>query len=154
MINGETADDFDEESDQGFADWCELTCEADAEGKLSERELQRQMFDELIETGQALALRVQDNTPGRLVPLCYQVLEAEQIDRWKDRLPGLTADGRHLNEIRAGIEYDERHRITAYWLYKTNPYDVHARFPGIGLLPGGEGNTFGEDAGFLLFDPA
>jgi lambda family phage portal protein len=75
----------------------------------------------LLETGVALMLECHDPDPSRSSPLCYQVLEKEQIDVCKDELP---TEGQ--NEIKRGIEFDSRGRKVAFWLYSKNPGDPHA----------------------------
>jgi lambda family phage portal protein len=120
-IDGELEEDFCEESDDLWDEWCDD--EADLEGKLPFGHMQRQFFHELLETGEGLTLRCWRNDPGRLIPLCYQNLEAEQLDVSKDQ-----PRGQNQNEIRRGIEYDADHRVVGYWLFDAHPNDPYAHY--------------------------
>jgi len=120
-VAGELVEDFNAESDELFEWWSENEC--DVERRLSWPDMQRQLFEELLETGDALLLRCADPDRARSIPLCYQALEAEQLDAMKDQLPGA---GR--NEIKRGIEFDRRGRRAAYWLFSAHPSDPHAAF--------------------------
>ncbi len=109
-------DDFNFECDDLFELWCE---ESDVEGKLSWAEQQWQYFNEIIGNGGGFLLECMDDTPGRLIPLCYQLLEYEQLDDTQDR-PAATGQ----NKILRGIEFDRLNRPVAYWLYDVHPHDT------------------------------
>lgn len=115
--------EFELESDTWFERWC--LDEADAQGEHSFWEMQKIAFEEEVVGGQVLWLRVMDSTPGRTVPLCYQLIEWEQVDMTKDRDAELSRSGkgRRYNKIQNGIEYDSRNRKVAYHLYDSHPYD-------------------------------
>lgn len=113
----ETDDAFNFESDDLFTRWSED--EADAEGKFSWAHLQWQHFSEVLARGGSLLLEVMDDDPRRSVPLCYQLLEYEQLDRTLDR-PASDRSNRIVN----GIEYDRRNRPVAYYIYDVHPYDA------------------------------
>ncbi len=116
--NREPLDEFDEESDDLFEEWCEA--DIDIEGRMSWAQIQWNLFNETMETGEALLLECWDDDPDRLIPLCYQVLEAEQIDETRN----WDADETNKQfKCRRGIEYDKRNRPVAYWLFDENPYD-------------------------------
>jgi lambda family phage portal protein len=112
-------DQHNAESDELFQRWGED--EADAEGRLAWPEMQRLHFREVVTTGESLLLRCADNTPGRTSPVCYQVLEAEQIDDSKS-----TPAGTEGNTIVRGLEFDRRGRVVAYWLFLDHPLDPWA----------------------------
>jgi lambda family phage portal protein len=65
------------------------------------------------------------NDPARTVPLCYQVLEPEQIDTRQDR-PATNG----LNKIVRGIELDRFNRPVAYYIYDAHPYDQWSGWSG------------------------
>lgn len=113
------------ESDRWFSAWADDPQQCDAEGKLSWWDLQRLAFSEVVEVGDALLLRTQSSKPGRLVPLCYQILEREQLDRTKDR-----PRGPNVNKIVNGIELDRFDSPVAYWLYDAHPNDSSYATPG------------------------
>jgi lambda family phage portal protein len=109
-------EDFNDESDYWFEQWAEE--EADVEGKLSWQEMQGLAFGEAAGVGETLLLRCQRNDRNRVVPLCYQVIEPEQLDWTRDRPPDQNGV-----RIMRGIEMDSFDRPIAYWLYDTYPWD-------------------------------
>lgn len=113
----ESDDRFNFESDELFKRWAEE--EADAEGKFSWAQMQWLHFSEAVARGGSLLLEVSDETPGRTVPLCYQLLEYEQLDRTRDRP---ASDGQ--NRIINGIEFDARNRAVAYYIHDVHPHDT------------------------------
>lgn len=115
----ESLDAFNDESDFVWQHWAEK--EADVERKLSWFEMEKLAFGEMPEVGDCLLLRCQDHSPGRMIPLCYQVIEKEQLDRSKDRP---AASGQ--NKIVHGIEMDEQNIVVGYHLFGAHPYDLHA----------------------------
>jgi lambda family phage portal protein len=121
LIDDELDDEFNRESDEAFDWWAET--EADVTGKHTWYEIQRQAFAEIQQTGDVLLLECHDPDPKRYLPLCYQVLEAEQLDESKDQTRG---DGQ--NEIRRGVEVDRFKRPVAYWLLDAHPGDTWANW--------------------------
>jgi len=109
---------FNRQADELFEEWEQ---EADVDGRLSWPDLQRQVFEEMLDTGDGLLLRCARAEPDRQVPLCYQVLEAEQLDTSKDRPAGAGQ-----NAIRRGVEVDRFRRPVAYYLFDTHPADTYA----------------------------
>ena len=116
-IEGTLDDEFNAESDEWAEEWAD---EADVTGRLAWPEMQRQLFHEMLETGEVFLLRCQKRDRSRLVPLCYQVLEAEQLDASMDR-----EAGRGQTEIKRGIEMAHDKTPIAYWLFDAHPGDTH-----------------------------
>jgi lambda family phage portal protein len=114
---------FEIESDTWFSRWA--TDEFDAEGEFGMYEQQRTAFGDEVEAGNVLWLKVMDPNPTRIVPLCYQLLEWEQIDTDRDRdvTVSRTKRGQIYNRISNGIEYDERNRKVAFYVFDAHPYD-------------------------------
>lgn len=112
---------YEMESDTWFERWA--LEEADACGEHTLYDQQRVAFDDEVETGNALWVEVWDENPRRTVPLCYQLLEYEQIDQTKDRDSESLRSGKRVNRISNGIEYDEFGRKLGYWIYDVHPYD-------------------------------
>lgn len=104
------------ESDDLFAEWCESQC--DAAGKASMAEMQAMSISENMQTGDILFLECMNPEPGRISPLCYQMIEREQIDQSKDRpfAPG-------QNAIVNGFEVNRSGRELGVWLFNDHPYD-------------------------------
>lgn len=128
----EPLDEFNEESDELFEEYCET--EIDLEGRMSWSQMQWTAFTECMETGESLLLECWDNDPGRIIPLCYQLLEAEQIDDTRN----WDADrNKQQYRCRRGIEYDNKNRPVAYWLYNANPFDSYVADVSTGFLPVG-----------------
>lgn len=101
------------ESDQFFERWAQR---ADADGENTWGELERLAMYEMINAGNAILLEVIEPSPDREIPLCYQLIERDQLDTTRDT-PG--APGQ--NRIQNGIEYDGRNRKIAYWIYDAHP---------------------------------
>jgi len=116
--DGESDDDFNDESDDAHEGW-EIE-EADCQRRLPWPDMMRQAWGDALETGDAFFLRTARGDRGRQVPLSYQVLEGEQLDRSIDRpaSPG-------LNEIIQGIEIDAQRAPLAYYLFDAHPGDPH-----------------------------
>lgn len=114
---------FELESDTWFDRWA--LEEADAEREHSYWDMQLLAFEDMIEAGNAIWLKVLDNDPKRIVPLCYQLIEWEQIDMTVDRDAEMSRNhkGRHWNRISNGIEFDRSGRKVAFHLYDAHPYD-------------------------------
>jgi len=117
-VGDELDDEFNTEADEEWDWWLEN--EADVSGKLGWPDLQRQVYGEMLETGEGLLLECARNDPARQTPLCYQSLEAEQLDANKDQPP---RDGQ--NEIIRGVEVDRWKMPVAYWLFDVHPGDYH-----------------------------
>jgi len=120
MVEGELEEDFNEESDEHREDWI---FESDVAGKVCWPDQERELMDEMLETGDALLLECQRKESDRLIPLCYQVLEAEQLDESRDRprANGQTA-------IIRGIEVDDQNVPINYWLFDAHPEDPYQHY--------------------------
>lgn len=114
-------EEYNDEVDTLVEQW---EAEAEADGPDAWGDLQREVMREMLATGDGLLLRVQLDDPGRLVPLAYQALEAEQLDESMDRP---AAEGQ--NAIRRGIEIGPNNRPVAYHLFDTHPSDPYAINP-------------------------
>jgi len=120
----ESAIAFDGESiaenrliDDAARRWCEE--EADAEGELSWYEMQQVAMGEVPEAGETILYKCASTDRNRLLPLCYQLLEGEQLDRSRNHLGD---DGQ--NVIKQGIEFDKQGRKVAYWIFTDHPHDL------------------------------
>lgn len=111
------------EADDLFDEWFLEPDQFDAAGKLSGPDMQRLAYSECASVGDALILRCQRNDPGRIVPLCYQILEREQLDPSRDRAATATD-----NKIVNGVEVDKSGREVAFWLFDAHPHDAFAPF--------------------------
>lgn len=117
-------DDSDEDVLDGYADLSDelfehwSTNEADAEERLGWPDMQKMALREVLESGEVIMLRCYDNRPGRTIPLCYQIIESDQVD--KSRHGTTAANG---NRIANGVELDRRNRAVAYYIFDAHPYD-------------------------------
>ncbi len=111
--------DYALESDEWFIDWAEN--EFDVAGKLAFWDGQAMTMSENILVGDLVFLECMDNRPGRISPLCYQLIEKEQIDVSKDRprSPG-------QNEIVNGFEINRFGREVAVYLFDAHPHSAHS----------------------------
>ena len=105
------------ESDDLFAEWSNDASQIDVEGRLAWPEMQRMLLGESITTGTGLLVRVFRKNYS-LVPLAYQILEAEQLDQSMDRP---AAAGK--NRIVGGRELDADNRVVAYHVFLDDPGD-------------------------------
>lgn len=121
VVDGERnwIDDFNDEADEWWERYYE-SFEMDIEGKRCGPEMQSDAHDQVIEQGEALFLKCIDGEPGRTVPLCYQLLDASQLDESKSEIAGV---GGSANRIVRGVELDGRNRAVAYWIFDAHPYD-------------------------------
>lgn len=111
------------ESDDLFEEWFNDPTQFDVAGKLSGPDMQRLAFSECVNVGDTLILRCQRNEPGRIMPLCYQVIEREQLDISQDRpaRPG-------QNKIVNGVELDATGREVAFHIFDAHPNDDFSPF--------------------------
>jgi len=114
------------EADDWYQDWYESPEQFDAMGKLSGPAMQRLAFSECVQVGDAIILRCQRDDPDRIVPLCYQIIEREQLDTTKDR-PASQGKRKIVN----GIEVDKNGREVAFYIFDAHPHDVFAPFSGM-----------------------
>jgi hypothetical protein len=119
MIGEALQDEYNWSSDQGFERWAEE--EADVEGRESFFEIQANLCGEGIEVGNGLLMACMDNSPGRSIPLCFQQIEWEQLDRSVDR-PAGPQGGKIVN----GIEYDLNNRPVFFHVLDAHPYDAYS----------------------------
>lgn len=82
---------------------------------------QRLIMDAVTESGECLLLRKIDRTLD--FPLSYQILESDFIDSTRD---GYKA--KNGNKIIQGIEYDQKGRRVAYYLYTEHPGGYYGGF--------------------------
>jgi lambda family phage portal protein len=106
------------EADDLHEEWFNDAKQFDAQGKQTGPEMQRQAIQECVRVGDALILRVNKPRRGRTIPLCYQIIERDQLCRDKDR-----SAAKGQNKIVGGIEIDADGVVVAYHLYDEHPYD-------------------------------
>ncbi len=125
--------ELNREADEAFERWANE--EADASGRWTWAQMQRLLFGELREAGEVILLRCADPDPQRTVPLCYQIVESEQIA--SDLF--ITSGSQIVkgNRVIRGIEIDEWFRPVAYYIRQPHPYglDVFGMPAGGGFLP-------------------
>lgn len=107
---------FGDEADARFERWAERY--ADVERRKSLWDMQRLSGLELFGPGNTLWLECYKRTSDGSCPICWQVLEQEQLDTTRDR-----PAARGQNAIVNGIEYDTTGEAVAYWLWDAHPYD-------------------------------
>ena len=122
-----TIDSLDEglrfalESDDVFEEWSSDEKQFDAERKQSWHDIQRLAFRENCQVGSVLLLRCMRQS--REIPLCYQVIERDQLDCTKDR-----PASRGRNRIVNGVELDSNNQEVAFHIYDAHPYDDFTPF--------------------------
>jgi lambda family phage portal protein len=75
----------------------------------------------IVESGEVVILAHTMESEDDQIPLKIQVLEPDHIDTAKDGLPALDENGNPVGWITQGIEFDNRGRRVAYWLYEQHP---------------------------------
>jgi lambda family phage portal protein len=116
-------DEFNFESDELFEEWSEE--EADVQGRLSWQQMQALHFQEVMSAGESLLLKCYDRDPNRTMPLCFQLLEPEQLDYRMNFPREVSPSG---NKIVRGVEINDQGRAVAYWIFDTHPYDSYSNF--------------------------
>lgn len=125
---------FGDESDAIWDWWVDRY--ADVERRKTLTELQRESARDLFGTGNTLWLECRKRTPNAEAEICWQLLEAEQLDKTQDRQAIAATVGKSAqNAISNGIEYDATGEPVAYWLYDVHPYDDS--FPPSGVFGSG-----------------
>lgn len=107
------------EADDLYEEWSSDPRQFDIEGRLSRAEMERMAIGEAVTTGNAIIIRC-FNPNYKIVPLCYQIIEREQLDSSKDRnaAPG-------QNKILNGIEFDANNRTVAYHVLTEHPDEAY-----------------------------
>ena len=112
--------DYALEADERWEDFAHEPKLFDVAGRLDWPEMQRLALTENVQVGEAILIEVQKRRAG--IPLCYQMIEQEQLDRSKDR-----TGGRGQTAIINGIEFDaETGWELGAWIYDAHPYDDRA----------------------------
>jgi lambda family phage portal protein len=105
------------EADDLYEEWSSDTKQFDFEGRLSRMEMERMAVGETVTTGNALIIRC-FRPKYKIVPLCYQLIEREQLDESMDR------DGNDReNKILNGIEFDKNNVAVAYHICLDHPHE-------------------------------
>jgi len=101
--------------------WADHVAECDADGVLNYYGLQTLGARSWLDAGECfIRKRKRFNDEGLVVPVQYQVLEADMVPLLDaDTYQGLPQNHR----IRSGIELDKRGQRVAYWVHKEHPGD-------------------------------
>ena len=124
------------ESDDLYEEWSSDPNQFDVENRLSRAEMERMAIGETVVTGNSLIVRCFRHD-YKIVPLCYQILEREQLDESADR-PGSENENYILN----GIEFNKSNQAVAYHFLLDHPDDYFGR-AGSALLGGGASHGSG-----------
>lgn len=131
------------ESDDLYEEWSSDPSQFDVEGRLSRAEMERMVLGEAVTVGNGLIIRC-FNPKFKIIPLCYQIIEREQLDESMDRVAGPAQ-----NKILNGIEFDKSNRAVAYHIFVDHPDDAFGG-PGSALL--GAGVSYGTGLKRLRID--
>lgn len=126
------------ESDDLFEQWANDPEQFDIEGRLNWPDVQRMLLRESASVGTGLLIRCY-REDYKLVPLCYQLIESEQLDNSMDRPRSETGDYIE-NKILNGREFDENNRVVAYHIFEDHPQEFfggnHSAMMGTGAVVG------------------
>jgi lambda family phage portal protein len=95
--------------------------EADIRGQHHWYELTRINLAQAIESGDGFLIQCQDVNPDRLVPICFELIEPDQIDLTRDR-----PRGDDVNEIRRGVELNANGKPVAYYVFSDHPGAIYS----------------------------
>lgn len=154
--NGEFNEEFNTRLDALWEKWQR---HADVTGKLSFYEIQQLAMSERWEAGELLIqfVEVKDD-PLRPLPFALELIDADRLasEEWsvinRYRMTG--------NEIRRGVEIDQKGRPVAYWIYPYHPNDLNGtiwttpkRYPAENFLHLFRPNRIGQTRGVSEFAP-
>ena len=105
------------EADDLYEEWSSDPKQFDLEGRLSRMEMERMAVGESVTTGNAIIVRC-FRRDYKIVPLCYQLIEREQLDESMDR-----DQSEGQNKILNGIEFDRDNRAVAYHICLDHPHE-------------------------------
>lgn len=105
------------EADDLYEEWSSDPRQFDAESRLSRMEMERMAVGESVVTGNSLIIRCFRKNYS-IVPLCYQIIEREQLDESMDR-----DRSKGQNKILNGIEFDADNNAVAYHILLDHPDD-------------------------------
>jgi lambda family phage portal protein len=111
------------EMDTEHQAWYEDKDAFDVEGKMSGPEMEAAGFREQVTSGDTILLRCFRKRLNVDMPLCYQLIERDQLDRRRDH----PSDDRGIRCVN-GIELDKSNRPVAYWIYDAHPGDSFQPF--------------------------
>ena len=98
-------------------EWCFRTWAASHEPDITGHDtlvgLLELVWRESLNGGDVLVLRRYDDSPGRLLGTCYQLIEADRLGTPPGKVDGPNLAG--------GVELDDRGRATGYWIADRNP---------------------------------
>jgi len=125
------------EADDLYDEWSSDPVQFDVEGRLSRMEMERMALGEAVITGNSLIVRC-FKKDFSIVPLCYQIIEREQLDNSMDQQ---RSAGK--NKILNGIEFNSNNQAVAYHVLLDHPDDAI----------GGQGNVYGGMFGATTSGP-
>lgn len=105
------------EADDLYEEWSSDPKQFDFEGRLSRMEMERMAVGETVTTGNAIIVRCFRKN-YKTVPLCYQLIEREQLDESMDR-----EGSERENKILNGIEFDKNNVAVAYHVCLDHPHE-------------------------------
>ena len=106
------------ESDDLYEEWSSDPKQFDIENRLSRAEMERMAMAETVVTGNSLIIRC-FRKDFKIVPLCYQIIEREQLDESMDR-PATEKQNKILN----GIEFNKSNQAVTYHVLVDHPDDL------------------------------
>ena len=106
------------ESDDLYEEWSSDPKQFDVENRLSRAEMERMAMAETVVTGNSLIIRC-FRPDYKIVPLCYQIIEREQLDESMDR-----PASEKTNKILNGIEFNRSNQAVAYHIRIDHPDDT------------------------------
>ncbi len=117
-LRGTLMADLNEDVHEAFHDWWKEPGSVHTAGILSGPEIERYAVSNLIESGESFLRFVRQPFGDSKIPLSIELVESDRVmDQWTQQV----APNKKI--IRMGIEMDNWHRPTGYWMWPNHPGD-------------------------------
>ncbi|HJT34862.1 MAG TPA: phage portal protein [Pirellulales bacterium] len=125
--DGTLDDETNAQIDAAFEHWA--MHEADAAGQLTWYEIQQLAMAETPESGEVFLVACHKHERNRSIPLCFQVIEPEQLFPGYDWpgdwvQPGGNPVIQNRDKIKRGIKFDKWGAPQSYHFWSDHPYDI------------------------------
>jgi lambda family phage portal protein len=117
-MRGTLMEDLNDNVHEAFHDWWKEPQSVHTAGIMSGPEIERYAMSNVVESGESFLRFVRRPFGESKIPLAIELVESDRVmDQWTQQ----TAPNNKV--IRMGIEMDEWHRPTGYWMWPTHPGD-------------------------------
>lgn len=109
---------YNDKVQEAWHDWWKDAEQVHTAGLMNGPDIERYLMGNIFESGEGLTRFVQQPFGRSKIPLALELVESDRLmDQWTQRtLPGGAV-------VRMGVEMDQWHRPTGYWLWPVHPGD-------------------------------